>query len=60
MLTSACSLFEVLGNLCNKQTEKQPRLEYINTRKVCLRVYSPHSTLRRVYDTPRGSHPCIV
>ena len=31
MITSACSLFEVLGNLCNKQTEKHPRLEYYDT-----------------------------
>ena len=28
-LTSACSTFEALGNLCNKQTEKHPRKEYI-------------------------------
>ena len=59
MLTSAC--------LISRSTTTLPRNRQRNihvgvyiVRKVCLREYDPQSTLRRVYDTPRGSHPAFV
>ena len=43
-----------------KQTEKHPRLEYIDTRKVCIEVTRTSCTLRRVYTTPRDVTPAFV
>ena len=44
-----------------KQVEKHPRGSILYTVKCASEVMvSPRSTLRRVYATPRGSHPCNV
>ena len=44
-----------------KTDRETPTQEYIEHRKVCQRRYTYlHDTLRRVYTTPRGNHPCIV
>jgi len=48
-------------SLSSKQTEKHPRGSILYTVKCASEdMISPRSTLRRVYATPRGSHPCNV
>ena len=42
-----------------KQIELTPTLENIDTRKVCVEDTISSRTLRRVYTTPRGSHPSM-
>ncbi len=57
VLTPACSTFVAYHSHNGKQTEKHPRLEYIDTRKVCEEATRASRTLRRAYTTLRGSYP---
>ena len=53
MLASACSTFVAYHSHNGKQTEKQPRLEYIDTRKVCVEDSRPSQhTTESIYYTP--------
>ena len=52
--------FVAYHSQAGKQTEKHPRWSIKTPVKCALRIPDPLSTLRRVYTTPRGSHPCIA
>ena len=60
VLASACSSIAAYHSLGNKQTEKHPRRVYSTPVKCATKATRALRTLRRVYTTLRGSHPCNV
>ena len=59
-LTSACpTLLAYHSQQQKNKQSKHPRWSIQTPVKCALRLHEPRSTLRRVYTTPRGSHPRI-